>query len=208
MEIKRRLVTCTQGHIYNANANATCPFCGSPEAGAAASNTPGAFPRTMAPEESVNVNVQQQASSVGHTMPVTPYDEVKTGSFQPTVLGDDLASDGQVDPVVGWLVCIEGPMRGVDFRIHNGYNYIGREIGDIHISGDQQISAEKHAVIAFDAAERLYYFAPSAGRNIVRVNGKTVMNSVEIKSYDIISIGASKMLFIGLCGEQFMWNEA
>ena len=36
MEIKRRLVTCTQGHIYNANANATCPFCGSPEAGATA----------------------------------------------------------------------------------------------------------------------------------------------------------------------------
>lgn len=31
-----------------------------------------------------------------------------------------------VDPVTGWLVCIEGPQYGKDFKIHAGKNFIGR----------------------------------------------------------------------------------
>ena len=109
-------------------------------------------------------------------------------------------------PVVGWLVCVEGPMRGLDYRIHAGYNYIGREVGDIHIAGDMQISRQNHAMVAFDAEEQSYYVGPSAGRNLIKVNGKTVLNAMELHSYDVISIGSTKLLFIGLCGEKFRWE--
>ena len=33
-----------------------------------------------------------------------------------------------VNPVTGWLVCIEGPHYGKDYKIHAGKNFIGREI--------------------------------------------------------------------------------
>lgn len=111
-------------------------------------------------------------------------------------------------PVVGWLVCIEGPDRGNDYRIRSGYNHIGRaEHMDICIRGDMQISREKHALIAYDDTEKVFFFGPSDGRNIVRVNGKMVMVPTELHPYDIVTVGTSKMIFIPLCGEKFNWSE-
>ena len=121
--------------------------------------------------------------------------------------GRDLGVAGGGDPVVGWLVCVEGPMRGNDYHLHAGYNYIGREIGDVRISGDQQISRQNHAMIAFDDTDGVYYVGPSAGRNLLKVNGKTVLNAVELHSYDVISIGTTKLMFVPLCGEHFSWKK-
>ena len=126
--------------------------------------------------------------------------------FQPTMIGTE-SVEGRPEPVVGWLVCIEGVSRGVDYRLHAGYNYIGREIGDVHIHGDMQISRKNHAMIAYDSSERTYYVGPSAGRNLIKVNGKTVLNAAEIKSGDVISIGTTKLMFVALCGEAFGWEE-
>ncbi|MBR4018965.1 MAG: FHA domain-containing protein, partial [Clostridia bacterium] len=124
----------------------------------------------------------------------------------PTSVGGDLADEG-INPVVGWLVCVEGPAKGNDYKIHAGYNYIGRDTGDIAIKGDQQISRQNHAMVAYDESDRAYYVGPSAGRNLIKVNGKTVLNPVELKSFDKISIGATKLVFVALCGEQFSWSE-
>lgn len=111
-------------------------------------------------------------------------------------------------PVVGWLVCIDGPDKGHDYRIRAGYNYIGRaEYMDICVRGDKQISREKHAVIAYDDLEKLFFFGPADGRNIVRVNGKTAMAAKELSAYDVLTIGTSQFIFIPLCGERFDWNK-
>ena len=46
----------------------------------------------------------------------------------PTLDGDDMTSDGLVpDPVVGWLVVIEGPGRGTALAIGYGNNRVGRD---------------------------------------------------------------------------------
>ena len=126
-----------------------------------------------------------------------------------TIGGEEYGASSNADriaPVVGWLVCIEGPLRGTDFRVHNGYNYIGRDEGDIHIQGDKQVSRRNHAMVAFDNTERIYYVGPAEGRNLIKVNGKTVMSPVELKSYDVISIGTTKMMFVALCGPHFGWE--
>ena len=143
------------------------------------------------------------------TEPVSVDRSVSTPStpFQPTMIGGDLNVPGGVEPVVGWLVCVEGPMRGNDYRLHAGYNYIGRELGDVRISGDQQISRQNHAMVAFDDADGIYYAGPSAGRNLLKVNGKTVLNAVELNRYDIILIGTTKLMFVPLCGEHFSWKK-
>ena len=83
-----------------------------------------------------------------------------------------------VPPVAGWLVCIEGASKGTDYRIHSEYNYIGRSTSmDICIKGDPTISRENHAIIAYDPIDRLFYFAPSGGGSIVRLNGRAVLGS-------------------------------
>ncbi len=111
------------------------------------------------------------------------------------------------NPVVGWLVCVDGPDKGTDYRIHNGYNYIGRaQSMNICIMGDDHISNLNAAVIGYDDVERLFSFGPSGGHNTVRVNGKMVINAVELKPYDVLTIGTTRLMFVPLCGENFDWN--
>lgn len=133
----------------------------------------------------------------GKTMPVTPSNVT-------------FADRGGVPftPVVGWLVCIDGPAKGRDYRIHSHYNYIGRgQHMDICISGDDCISTDRAAVIAYDTEEKFFSFGPSMGHNVVRVNGKMLMNAVVLNAYDELTIGKTKLLFVPLCGERFDWND-
>lgn len=111
-------------------------------------------------------------------------------------------------PVVGWLVCVEGPSEGLDYRIRAGYNYIGRgENMDICIQGDNSIGRERHAMIAYDPQEKIYFFGPADGRSIVRRNDKMIMVPTELNAYDVLRIGSTKLMFVPLCGEHFNWKE-
>lgn len=124
------------------------------------------------------------------------------------VVGPDEGSFFGYMPVVGWLVCIEGNDRGRDFRLHAGYNTIGRNPGnDVCITGDNAIARERHAMIAYDQEESLFFFAPGNGVNLVRLNGKVLMTPSEIKANDVLSIGRSKLMFIPLCTEAFNWGK-
>ena len=206
MEVRNSLTQCPQGHFYNAAIYSSCPHCDGTALdhftetidisnGGTQAEVAGDFPPTMSPTMDVAGGYRAQGSDG-----LDPFSS-------PTIIGGDIAEGNQVDPVVGWLVCIDGPVKGNDFRIHAGYNYIGREMGDIHIQGDLQISRQNHAMIAFDSSEGVYYVGPSAGRNLMKVNGKTVLNAVEIKNYDIISIGTTQLMFVALCGPHFSWNK-
>lgn len=215
MEIKTSMVTCPScGHPYDSARNAQCPHCGGFTAteppGGSGGFTPteplggGNFTPTEAPTGAPGGNYN---ANFGATVPPDggaggpdPFDS-------PTVIGGGKADGDLSEPVVGWLVCIEGPARGTDYRLHAGYNYIGRESGDVRIRGDQQISRQNHAMVAYDSGEHLYFVGPSAGRNLIKVNGHAVLQAIAIQNYDVISIGTTKLIFVGLCGEQFSWEK-
>ena len=216
MEIHTNLTQCVNGHYYNAANHSTCPICGAaadgtgsfgptvdPNAASASVGSVGSFGPTVDP------NAATPSGGYSYTEPVVPADSGSASpvqGFSPTVaINHDDAN--HVEPVVGWLVCIEGPMRGNDYRIHEGYNYIGREIGDIHIRGDQTISRQRHAKIDYDSNGHQYFFSPDEGRNLLRVNDQTIRTPVELHDYDVITVGQTKLLFIGLCGEQFSWKQ-
>ena len=113
-----------------------------------------------------------------------------------------------IDPVVGWLVCLSGSEMGRDFKVHSDNNYIGRsEKMDICIRGDETISRENHATITYDNRDRIFYFTPGEGRSIVRLNGKALLMTSEIKAFDKIELGKTELLFIPMCGEKFDWSE-
>lgn len=153
---------------------------------------------------------------MGETLPPqTPYDifdqNYMNGGIEETgeTKGvEDVFGPEGFAPVVGWLVCIEGVSEGADYRIHAGYNYIGRSDSmDICIKGDDTIGRERHAMLAYDHEERLFFFGPADGRSIVRKNGKVVMVPTELNAYDEIRIGSTKLMFVPLCGEKFNWRN-
>ena len=110
-------------------------------------------------------------------------------------------------PLTGWLVCIDGVEKGKDYRLHEEYNYIGRSPKmDVCIAGDGSVSWERHAIIAYDREERMFFFAPSSGGSIVRHNGRAVLNNVQLKGGDQLKIGNSTFLFVPFCGEHFQWE--
>jgi len=77
---------------------------------------------------------------------------------------------------------------------------------DICISGDNCISAERAAVLAYDDRNCVFFMGPDMGQNLVRLNGKPILNAQELNAFDQITIGETTLLFIPLCGERFDWN--
>ncbi len=152
---------------------------------------------------------------IGPTAAVEPAFEFEDTGISPGVMDYTDAttpvSVGGVEgfsPVVGWLVCVDGPAEGTDYRIRAGYNYIGRsENMDICILGDKNIGRERHAMIAYDPQEKIYFFGPADGRSIVRKNDKMVMVPTELAAYDVVRIGSTKLMFVPLCGEHFNWKD-
>lgn len=171
----------------------------------------------IGPTEPVNAGY---AGGIGPTAPVdssgfAPSDFVsgtggQSGPIQAYDPTQPVWANGTLgfNPVTGWLVCIDGPDKGTDYRIHSGYNYIGRaQHMDICILNDSHISHDKHALIGYDDESQMFFFAPSNGRNIIRVNDKPVITSVELKPYDVLTIGTTKLCFVPFCGERFSWNS-
>ena len=191
MEMKQ----CAQGgHYYDATIHTECPYCVTPNVGSTVSMDTG---RTM-PLTDVS------SPDIGKTLPLTreeavpPPDEGRTIAIVKESLG--------IDPVVGWLVNLEGKEKGRDYRIHTDNNFIGRsEKMDICIKGDDAISRENHATISFDSRDKVFYLSPGDGRSIVRLNGKALFQTAELNSHDIIEIGKTRLVFAPLCGDKFEW---
>ena len=191
-------VTCKNGHRYDPSITPECPECAKQY-------------QTGQPLEKTSMGIEQAGYGIPpHWADAKNYREANyaSDSYAPTMpvnyQKDKNAS--MTLPVTGWLVCIEGASKGQDYRIHEEYNYIGRSSKmDICIQGDPTVSRENHAIIAYDTIEKIFYFAPSGGGSIVRVNGRAVLGNVELKAYDRLTIGQSSFLFIPFCGEKFVW---
>lgn len=206
-EIRQKIISCPKGHYYDANRYENCPYCSS-----------GGFSPTVDPFADAALSGGSEYGGAGMTgtgqggnFAPTQAPEVKNRaaeSMSKTQFVDSSTPTGAPTPVVGWLVAVEGPCRGTDYRIHTGYNYIGREAGDICIRGDNTISAEKDANVTYVPQTRKFYIAHELGKNVLLVNSLPVIGgSVELQNYDLITIGTTKLMFVGLCGEKFSWGD-
>lgn len=210
------LVRCSKGHLYDQSVTKQCPQC------AAEAGRPGysAEPPTPDYGETQPVNngfANGGADWMADTKPVTggfDMQEMGTNSRGGAVEDYDATTPVSMNgiagfaPVTGWLVCIDGPARGTDYRIHTDYNFIGRDENmDICIRGDQRIDRDRHAVIVYDPLERQFFFGPQNAKTVVRLNGKPVIGQAELKEQDVLTIGSTKLIFVPLCGERFNWDE-
>jgi hypothetical protein len=114
----------------------------------------------------------------------------------------------EIEPVCGWLVCIDGTRVGKDYKIKSGKNFIGRSDDmDIQIVGDNDIAARNHAIIVYDPKKKNYVLLPGDSSGIAYLNQEPAYMPEEISAYSVIEMGKSKFLFVPFCGENFGWED-
>lgn len=185
MALKR----CDKGHYFDTDAYSDCPSCGVHDLD---------LQNTQVRNVS-NPSIEEGVTQVRGDKDSKQRDTGVTVAIVRKNIG--------IDPVVGWLVCIEGPEKGRDYRIRSEKNYIGRDAKmDICISGDETISRENHAMISFNPRNSRFSIAPGNSRGMVYLNNEEVGIPENLESYDLIEIGQCKLLFVRFCNDKFQWN--
>jgi hypothetical protein len=186
MALKR----CENGHYFDPAKHTTCPSCG---------------------VQNINFEPTRKKEEIKIADP-PPGGAAEARDAKPRASDDDKTrrlnqKEGAVDPVVGWLVCVEGADRGRDYRIRSEKNFIGRaESMDVAIRGDQTISRENHAVVSYNPKARQFKLYPGESRGLVYLNGEEVDTSAPLKAGDHIELGKTKLLFVPLCNDGFTWD--
>lgn len=211
-------IECGRGHLYDPDIYASCPYCNSAQpvinfggvpVGDAGKTAPiGGGPAAGGGGAPFVPGQEQAVVNDGKTMPPKGYqtqrkvdEENKTLGFMQEKLG--------LDPVVGWLVCIEGKEKGKDYKLRGQINTIGRsEKMDVCIRGDKTISSENHARLSYSEKNNRFKLIPAESRNIIYLNGEEVFAAEPLAAYDVIDFGETKLMFLPFCSERFTWSEA
>ncbi len=118
-------------------------------------------------------------------------------------------TDASASFPVGWLVVVDGPGRGAAFTIFDGVTQIGRgEDQTVRLNfGDNSISRENHAAIAYDNEQQTFFIGHGGKANLVRVNNRPVLSTEELQSDDTVRIGETTLRFVAFCGAKFSWDR-
>lgn len=214
-----KMVRCPQGHFFDPSKHSACPWCALP---ADAEMSGGAKTMPVRPGAAEALGASGVGTGVmgggappplpGGPPPLMPPALGPTPAAGPPPgatrrVGQETAGHGKNDPVVGWLVCLEGPDRGRDFRLHSEKNFIGRSpLMDVCIPGDDTVSREKHGVVIFDPKKQVFWVLPGDSSGLVYLNGEIVHSPAQIKRDDVLEIGQTKLVLIPFCGEQYSWT--
>lgn len=175
---------CSAGHFYDAERYDSCPYCGTNE-----------------DKVHTQPNVIPVDNGLEPTVPVNP-----TTGFGGETIGLDMSKE--VRPVVGWLVCIEGPDRGRSYEIHKEKQLprpLGAD-GHLHRRRCPPSPATAPMVVTYDANSRSFYCGFMGGRSIVRLNGMPLLSTTQLKRGDIIELGKTKLMFVPFSSDAFDWD--
>ena len=221
------ITECGKGHVYDTDQYAFCPYCngggnmiqfgGGSDAGRTVA--PGGFGagagagRTTAP------------AGFGTPAPAQPVMRPAASPVSEEQLGKTVAPESfrkaaeqenktvavfqkklNLDPVVGWLVCIEGPEKGKDHRLWSKINTIGRsDEMDVCIK-DPTISKDNHARLAYDPKHNNFRIIPGNSTNNIYLNDEPIYTPALLQAYDVLEMGDSKLVFVPFCCERFTWD--
>jgi hypothetical protein len=174
---------CPSGHYYDPSKSPNCPLC-----------EPAPAPAPTAPEKA-----PAQAA-----VPPPPQGQRLEGVHETRYF---MVNQQGIDPTVGWLVCIEGPERGKDYRIRSERNFIGRSPSMDLVVSDESISREKHAIIVFNPLKQSFKLQAGESRGLIYLNDEEVLDPVDLKAGDRIKIGQSLFLMVPFAGTYHSWTK-
>ena len=184
------MTRCPKGHYYDPNMHSQCPWC---------------YVQGL----DVDIGKTRAKRSGG------PDEELDATKALPGAHADDegktvgvFAKNLGVEPVTGWLVAISGPGKGNDYRIVSDRNFIGRsnKMGVV-IKEDETISRENHAIISYNPKKQNFRLSPGEGKRLTYLNNEEVIEPVQLKPYDVIELGQTKLMFIPFCSSKFSWDQ-
>jgi hypothetical protein len=178
----------------------------------------------MSNEETTRVFRRSRSNEPADTDPTSPLFNVNSSGsreidsdsdtkiFRPSSKGTS-DTGGQpenfvAEPVVGWLVIIDGPGKGNFVKLGFGMNAIGRS-PESRVSidfGDDQISRENHSLLTYDVKNRKFYIQHGGSANLTYLGDSPVLQPFELKGNEVISIGNTKLYFVPFCGANFNWD--
>ena len=200
--------TCSAGHVYDADQFASCPYCNrntrAIQFGATAA--PAGYGATTAPA-GYGAAPAGRDDTIGQTvMPEAIRRRMEQERDNRTV-GDFKRKLGY-EPVVGWLVCVEGPEVGKDYRLFGRINSIGRAEGnDVVLAQEHTVSQKNHVRLAYDAKHNNFQLIPGEGTNVTYLNDEPLYVPQKLNAYDVLEMGDTKLIFVPLCNERFHWPE-
>ncbi len=98
---------------------------------------------------------------------------------------------------VASLKVVDGPGKGQERPVFSGTNQVGRS-ADNRIPldfGDNTISRQQHAVIAYDASNGEFRIFDGGKQNPVQVNGERLSGDRQLSDGDTIKIGLTTLRF-------------
>lgn len=210
-----KLTRCSNGHFYDADKYTECPHCPNGNTDGGGLTQPINMADRPMPDDLQNRtqplnNVVQNNAVQSATVPSIPSNnELKkeVDDVQKTV-GIFNIKKGGTEPVAGWLVCVEGPHFGQDFRIKMGKNFVGRMANmDVVLSKDSSVSREKHLIVVYEPKGNMFIVQSGESKELSYLNDKVILSPQELNPYDVITLGSSKLLFVPLCNENFKWDN-
>lgn len=200
---------CENGHIYDEKTHSACPYCN--QAGLSVvrpleGGSDLAFPKTTPLDTGSAPDFPKTAPlDAAPAAPVTPAAPARPKREMSATVALNV-SDAGIAPVCGWLVVTEGDNKGLSFPVHSEKNTIGRGSNfDVNLSFDKAISKEGDAVLTYDSRSRKFFVTLGAGKNNVYHNNALLLTPEEVKDYDVIEAGATKLVFRSFCNDEFTY---
>ena len=170
---------CENGHYYDDEKFFRCPYCG------------------------INIDLEDEKDS----------DQDKTVAIADINYSEDdddrtIMAEGKEEKryfVTGWLVCVDGAEKGRDYRLHMGFNRIGRSYQmDICLEDDLAITRDNHCSVIYDDKNGQFLVKPSVG-TVTYLNGNILLSAEIIKTGDRIRVGQSTLELVAFCNGEKKW---
>lgn len=134
---------------------------------------------------------------------------VVQGEGAPAAAAPAQQSARQVDPVVGWLVAMDGPMKGMFFALGAGQNTIGRDpqSNRVCVPDDPGVSRNGHVIIIYDPRRVTFVVRPGTeGTGITDLNDELLDNSRTLHHGDRLRLtDQTTLCFVPFCTPECHW---
>lgn len=212
------LQRCPNGHYYDADKYPRCPHCDRSFSSAQGMAQPGPAQGSTVAFNPVTPGGADAGSA--QTVPFSPGPIGQTGAMAgfgaSSVVRDEktvgfFASKEKegFNPVVGWLVCVNGKHRGCGYRLTSGRNFIGRtKENTVALEEESSVSRSRHAVVVFEPTQNIFLAQPGESTELFYVNGTVVLSATPLSKNDRIKVGDVELMLIPCCDEFFRWDTS
>ncbi len=211
---------CDQGHFYKETLS-SCNYCGDGKGETKKDLSDTIDQHTVPVSSSDTANSAEGGSSHDKTQVYDGTDHssteaysgqtstpVQDSNFNPdvTIIGGDdptlMQGEGNEDAksirrkLKGWIVTFDLKPFGMDFKILEGNNNIGKSASNEITVLDPKVSS-KHCVILYRPHDKAFYIKDAMSSNGTFLNGESLRpdQASEIKDGDKIQIGDTEFLF-------------